>query len=148
MSQREKSVAKFVSAFTDTKDKVNTKLAKVVSLCMNQNGINRFMEAYSFRSLGGMVVSGSDEGKIMTSILHDAYPDEEGNWFVTSSSTLGVQMVVGEGGETRCDPKSSVMVISMTYKISKESIQANNPLIELIDSQHYLSLTKAQGGSF
>jgi len=143
----EKSVTKFQSVFTDGEGKINTKLAKAVSLCMNQNGINRFMEVFSFRSVGGLFVGGSDEGKIMTSTLHDAFPDEDGNWFVTSSSTIGLQMVVNEGGETLCDLKSSVMVTSMTYKISKESILEDNPRIELIDSQHYLSLTKAPDGS-
>jgi|GEM_PF-1255679 len=141
---REGVLKTFLEAFKGKEGEIDRKLAKAVSLCMNQNGINQTLERFMFQSVGGLGVGAIDESTKqamqMSTTVHSARRDQDGNWLVTSENSYGLKGIVNNEGFTTLSPEQSVMVTSVTYKISKESIEQGNPAIELVDSKHFTTM--------
>ncbi len=140
---REQSINDFLNAFKGENEEVNMDLARTVSLCMNQTAINFLHNNYSMAAIGSAVLTGLDsQGNTMLRAIHNAHKDEEGNWFITSQLTYGLTGINRDDGFIHLDTDVSVLATSLTFKIPRESIEQGNPSVELVDTNHFITMER------
>ncbi|MCX5769443.1 MAG: hypothetical protein NTZ09_04105 [Candidatus Hydrogenedentes bacterium] len=126
----------FLQAFTNKDGVVDMKLAKAVSCCFNQRGVNNPMVAMMQAGLNGgglMGHSGSD---------YEAWRSDDGSWNIRCTSKLTSEHFVAPGREGEHPEElggKGYMLASVTYKISAESITQGNPQIEVADSRTFFN---------
>lgn len=106
-------------------------MARGVARCMNQLGINMFVEACNRAAYGGDKIVGLNQG---AQTRHEAWPQEDGSWIVRSTHTQQPLMLSGPEGDVRVETEG-VAAFSLTYRVTPGVGENDEASITLVTSQ-------------
>ena len=122
-------LARFQASFSNDQ----APLARGVARCMNQLGINMFVEANNKAAYGADNLVGSAMGTGQT--LHEAWPQEDGSWLVRSTHTQRPSVLMTPDGRAQEIQSTGLAVFSMTYRVRPGAEPGSEAVITLEDSQ-------------
>jgi hypothetical protein len=108
-------------------------LARGVARCMNQLGINMFVE------LNNKAAYGQDNTLAHTSgigtTMHEAWQQDDGSWLVRSSHTQRPAVLVTPDGHMTTVQSDGLAAFSLTYRVTPGATPGDEAVITLQDSQ-------------
>ena len=122
-------LARFQASFSNDQ----APLARGVARCMNQLGINMFVEANNKAAYGADNLVGSAMGTGQT--LHEAWPQEDGSWLVRSTHTQRPSVLMTPDGRAQEIQSTGLAVFSMTYRVRPGAEPGSDAVITVEDSQ-------------
>ncbi|MCX5769442.1 MAG: hypothetical protein NTZ09_04100 [Candidatus Hydrogenedentes bacterium] len=110
------------------------KLAKAVSCCFNQNGINNQMVGMTHAALNGAdIIGGSGTD-------YEAWRSDDGSWNIRCTTKQTPRLLADPGNLEPEELKTNRYILpSVTYRIPAQSIQQGNPQIEVADSRVFFN---------
>ncbi|HSV48166.1 MAG TPA: hypothetical protein VLJ58_20415, partial [Ramlibacter sp.] len=104
-------------------------MKKAVSMCMNQRGINPFVEGCNQSAFGAMSMMGMGQ----VGSQYEATRGEDGSWTVRCTSLLQPQRLETPDKTTSFEP-DALAAYSVTYKVGPGVDGSGNPTIAIAGS--------------
>lgn len=118
---------RFQSAFA------SAPMARGVARCMNQLGINMFVELSNSSAYGESNTLGNADGAGHTT--HEAWQQGDGSWLVRSTHTQRPGVLAAPDGTLTMIESSGLAVFSLTYRVAPGTTPEDEAVITLEDSQ-------------
>lgn len=131
-----------IGAPGDSGDEVRTRfdsafatatMARGVARCMNQRGINMFVELNNKSAYGSENMLGNTMG--VGGTMHEAWPQPDGSWLVRSSHTQRPAVLSTPDGNLTAIQSDGLAVFSLTYRVAPGATPDDEAVITLEDSQ-------------